>query len=407
MLPLSMRGSSMQKRFGILVITLLFIIGLGIFVLPQRDFSSQEKRELKTNSSIKLDETFNSTINDVLKDQFYNRDKLTNLYYNIKVKFNNVAYKGLNVLSRLKNGDNYIQADYKYLSEDVIDLGDGYLINNVLVYDEDKALMASQRGYNLNDAYNRHPDLKWYVYFPTKIEEILQIGDINYGLNYRQDFLRQLDENITYSTLNITSVEEHKVFFYKTDFHWNGDGAYVGYSDIINMIGKDFDIGKPKAIKERIVYDYKWKGSTSSAIGQVGDYDQIIDLELEDIGNFDYYVNGNLTEFGGAKEIYKEKGNISDYSDYDYYFGDNSYERVFDFHDDTEPNILIFNDSFCNVNQKWLASHFNKTVFIDLRANQGDFNLDAYIEKYNIDIVLMTQMYKNLFFNGNLFIPLD
>lgn len=94
-----MRGSSMQKRFGILVITLLFIIGLGIFVLPQRDFSSQEKRELKTNSSIKLDETFNSTINDVLKDQFYNRDKLTNLYYNIKVKFNNVAYKGLNVLS--------------------------------------------------------------------------------------------------------------------------------------------------------------------------------------------------------------------------------------------------------------------------------------------------------------------
>lgn len=398
----------MRNKLFILLIPILFIIGLCVFILPQEEMNSSEKREMSTNSDITLNTNIASDIEGVMKDQIIGRSYFVKFYYNTKMFFNKFPYKAIDLYHNIKGDSEYVTADYTYLSEDVIDLGDGYLINNVLVYNEDNLKLASQRGYNLNEVSLKYPDIKFYVYFPTKIEEILEVGDTNYGLGYRQAFIRELNESITYSSLNITNVEEHKEYFYKTDFHWTGKGAYLGYVDIINMINNDFEIGEPKEIKEEIVYDYPWQGTTSGSIGQVGGGDDyIVDEVLKDIGEYKYYTNGELANYGDVKRDYALNGNTTEYSDFDYYFGNNWYEKRFEFNDDSKPNILIFCDSFCNVNQEWIASHFNTSVFIDLRANDGSFNLDEYIKKYDIDIILTTQMYKNLYFNGNLFIPLD
>ena len=81
------------------------------------------------------------------------------------------------------------------------------------------------------------------------------------------------------------------------------------------------------------------------------------------------------------------------------------FEKRFEFHDSSKPNMLVFRDSLCNVNEEWIASHFNTTVFIDLRLNDDSFHLEDYIKKYSIDIVLVTEIYSNLYFNGNMFIP--
>ncbi len=404
--PLSMRGSNMKNKCCLFLLIILLIGGISILFGPQKDMSEAEKRTLSTTSNIVLNADIDTSINNVLKDQFFQRDNLMKVYYNSKLFFNKVANKTLDFIRGVKNGET-ISADYTYLTDNIIDIGDGYLINNILVYDEENYKLTCQRGYNLNEVSLKYPDIKMYVYFPTKLEEILEVGDTNYGLNYRQGFLRELNENITYSALNITTIDEHKEYFYKTDFHWNGKGAYLGYSDIINMIGQDFDIGNPKEIKEEITYDYPWQGGTSGEIAHTGDSDYIIDLELQDIGDYTYYVNGVESEYASAKKYYKEHGNDTEYSDYDFYFGDNSFERRFEFNNKSKPNILIFCDSLSNVTQEWIASHFNTTVFIDLRANDGSFNLDELLKKYDIDIILETQIYKNLFFNGNMFIPLD
>lgn len=395
----------MKNKFVLFIMIALLTTGLVIIFGPQKEMSENEKRYLATTKNITLDADLDSNVNSVLKDQFFSRDNLMKLYYNSKLFFNKVSNKALDFVRGIKNGET-VNADYTYLTDNIIDVGDGYLINNVLVYDEGNYKLACQRGYNLNEVASKYPNIKTYVYFPTKLEEILEVGDTNYGLNYRQGFLRELNENIAYSALNITTVEEHKEYFYKTDFHWNGRGAYLGYKDIINMIGQDFEIGEPKEVEKEIIYDYPWQGGTSGEIAHTGDNDYIIDLELKDIGNYKYYVNGVESEYAQAKKYYKEHGNDTEYSDYDFYFGDNSFERRFEFNDESKPNILIFCDSMCNVNQEWIASHFNTAVFIDLRANDGSFNLDEILKKYDIDIILETQIYKNLFFNGNMFIPL-
>ena len=189
--------------------------------------------------------------------------------------------------------------------------------------------------------------------------------------------------------------------------HWNAYGAYEGYKDIINLIGQDYDIEQAHTIKEEIVYPYEFYGNLANKIGGYGEKDHIIDLVLDGVGDFDYYVNGELADYYAIKEDYKENGNSTIYSDYDIYFGDNYFFREFDFHNEEKPNLLIFGDSYKNTNMMWIASHFNKTIIFDLRSKPDDFNLDDYIEKYDIDIALVTYHYYFGYFDGHLFIPLD
>lgn len=384
----------MRNKLFSLVLILLLFLGIGIFLLPQNEVSKAEKRSLITNKDIN---SF-SDIETVLEEQIPFRENMISLYYKTKLSFNNLMYK---VIPAYRNND------YHYLGENVIDIGDGYLSNDVLVYDKDKIEGAKSRGYNINQIDLKFPNIKTYVYFPTSIEEILYTyDDSDDGSNYRWALIDQLNPDITYSALELDSVDKYKELFYKSDFHWNAKGAYEGYKDIINMINKDFDIGEPKEIEKEIEYDYLWSGNVVSEIGSVGEKDKITDLILEDIGEYKYYVNNKECDYGGMKEEYSKNGNNTYLSDYEAYYESIEYERRFEF-DNDKPNIIVFSDSFINVNLEWIASHFNTSIFIDLRCNDGSFNLDDYINKYDIDIVLVSQLYLNLYFNGYMFIPLD
>lgn len=383
-----------NKVFSLLLIV-LFVAGATIFAKPQIYESQLEKRYLTTSNDIKISSIFDGTflkdIETVLKDQFYNREILMKKYFDWK-----------NLLT--------IGGGIEYLDTNVIEVDNEYLLNNILLYDEEKMINAANRGYNINEIDLKYPDIKTYVYLPTRYEEIMELPSdklANAGYQYKEQFLMQLNPNITVSSLELHDLETHKDLFYKTDFHWNNKGGYQGYSDIINMIKQDFNIEGPKTILNEVCYPYEFdNGNIASEVGGVGFSDTICDYVLEGIGEYTLYINDELATLNKNKELYALYGNDSMYSDYDIYFGSNSYKRVFDFNQKDKPNVLVFNDSYFNVIQEWFASHFNKTVIIDMRANDGSFNLDYYINEYDIDLILVSQMYNNLYFNGNMFIPI-
>lgn len=411
----------MRNKLLSLLLILLFVLGIGLFVLPQRYESKMEKRLLATNESIVLDNKLSLNIENVLKDQFYFRDFLTHNYFEIKTNLNRVINKfvdgSISLVYKVKgllNGGGTIDTDndFKndvsmlYLSDDVIEINDGYLINSIVEYNDEQLQLASSRGYNVNEFDKLYPDVKTYIYFPTRLEEMLNSEKEN-RLLCRENYLRQLNGNISYSALKIGSVEDHQKYFYKSDEHWKAAGAYQGYVDIIDMISKDYELGPIKEIEKEIVYDREFKGNISSKIGMVGSSDKLEDYILKDLGEYDYFANGNKIDLNEAKELYAANGNDTVYSDYDLYFGDNYFLREFDFHQDDKPNILIFADSYINTNMSWIASHFNKTLIIDLRAKPNDFDLDYYINEYGIDIALIDFTYNTMYFNGNLYIPIN
>lgn len=388
-----------NKIFSFLLVILL-MIGISMLIKPQNEESKLEKRGLATVNSLSFSQTLDGTLLDktdtILKDQFYFRDQLLQEYYKFKIFLNKVILG-----SDSKNG-------IQYLNDNVIELNGEYLINNILTYDEDKMNLAAARGFNLNEFDLKYPNIKTYVYMPTRIEEILEIPSDNVencGGEYRNQFVINLNENITVGYLKLDSINQHTEYYYKSDFHWNHKGAYQGYTDIINMIRNDYDIDEPRNIKEEVNYPYEFHGNISSEIGMLGSTDTISDYILNGIGSFIRYADGKESYLDKVRENYSLNGNNSMHSDYDIYFGDNNSERIYDFNQQDKPNVLVFCDSYFNVIQEWFSSHFNKTIIIDLRANK-DFDMDKYIEKYDIDIVLVCQMYKNLFFNGNMFIPI-
>ena len=74
-------------------------------------------------------------------------------------------------------------------------------------------------------------------------------------------------------------------------------------------------------------------------------------------------------------------------------YGQDSGEIIFDTGKTDKKNILIIGESYDNAILKLIASHYNKTISIDLRSydymmNQT-FDFSSYLTKYDIDTVLL------------------
>ena len=407
----------MRNKIFALLLILALILGTGIFLLPQRRESSMENRVMVTNEDIFFDDDVLKDSEKVLKDQFYLRDHIIHDYYAARIFINKLTDKTLELPKDLikkilhredEKGDSYSIKDIPltYLAEGAVELKDGYLVSDIPNYNEEELNDAWARGVNVNDFDLAYPDIKTYVYFPTRIEELLN-PDHDHEAECQNWFISQLNPDITYSSMEINDLHDHEEYFFKSDLHWNAKGAYKAYCDIIDMINDDYDIGEPKAIKEEMVYPYSFYGNVANKLGSYGDTDQISDLVLEGINDFDLYVDGEEYDLYRDKEEYKENGNQTIYSDYHVYFGENNFLRVFDFHDESKPNLLFFGDSYKNTNMMWIASHFNKTIIIDLRSRPDDFDLDRYINEYDIDVALISYHYYYAYFDGHMFIPLD
>lgn len=388
-------------RDKIFAFILMFFMGLGLNAIlgNQLEVSSLERRFLTRNEDLHntniIDLSFQENLEDLINDQFYFRNHLLQGYYYTKMKLYSPFLSGM-----LK------------IKEDVVYLPDyDIYIKNLPEKSKDLESLVSGRGYNINELSTHFPDLKVYVYQPIRLEEtnlLDYLGKESYGYEYRNLFVKHLGENVKYNHLEINSIEDYQKYYFKTDLHWNIEGAYQGYQDIINMIKQDFNINSPRTINKKYCFPQKFYGNLSNSVGQVTVFDNICDLHLDEMPEYVLKVNSNIVE-EYKKDLYARGYKEDAYSDYDYYFGSNEYERIYEFNDETKPNVLMFVDSFSNPIRTWVASHFNKTVLLDLRSQDmpEDFNLINIIEEHDIDAVIICMYYSNLYMNGDNFIPME
>lgn len=105
-------------------------------------------------------------------------------------------------------------------------------------------------------------------------------------------------------------------------------------------------------------------------------------------------LNGNpISEYGNRALLTSENSGTNHSSTlYKEVFGTDSAEVIYEYTNDNRLNALIISDSYSNAIKPVLASHFNKTIFIDMRHyfhEYGDyFNLSDYISKHDIDFIL-------------------
>ena len=298
---------------------------------------------------------------------FYN--SLNGLYQNFNYYMNSFFYKEVPLKT---NSDN----EYIFYNKE----NDFYYLENQYSKDElDKRLYMQVAMFNKL----ANLDIDMYLYFPTRYE-LTKLKDNNLN-SYVDIFKDKLSSKIKVANMDITSLEQYKNYFYKTDHHWNMNGALAGYYDIMDILGK-VPVDNLEVVNKR---ERKFYGSMAKSVLNNKTYDYILDVDKK--LDYDVLVNGKQ-----ASEVFKPRQIRldRDYLYYDYYvqyFNGQYGEICYDYHKDNEENLLILSDSYAWQIDYLIASSFNKTYVVNLRYDKwkkGDLNLEEYMKERNIKKVL-------------------
>lgn len=348
------------------------LVHIGVVTKTNNDnqvvFEPVAEKNIVDKVSNKVNAVKNRLENEITNSfPFYN--SLNGLYQNFNYYMNSFLYKEVPLKT---NSDN----EYIFYNKE----NDFYYLENQYSKDElDKRLDMQVAMFNKL----ANLDIDMYLYFPTRYE-LTKIKDNNLN-SYVDIFKDKLSSKIKVANMDITSLEQYKNYFYKTDHHWNMNGALAGYYDIMDILGK-VPVDNLEVVNKR---ERKFYGSMAKSVLNNKTYDYILDIDKK--LDYDVLVNGKQ-----ASEVFKPRQIRldRDYLYYDYYvqyFNGQYGEICYDYHQDNEENLLILSDSYAWQIDYLIAASFNKTYVVNLRYDKWkkeDLNLEEYMKERNIKKVL-------------------
>ncbi len=348
------------------------LVHIGVVTKTSNDnqvvFEPVVEKNIGDKLSNKVNAVKNRLENEVTNSfPFYN--SLNGLYQNFNYYMNSFLYKEVPLKT---NSDN----EYIFYNKE----NDFYYLENQYSKDElDKRLDTQVKMFNKL----ANLDIDMYLYFPTRYE-LTKLKDNNLN-SYVDIFKDKLSSKIKVANMDITSLEQYKNYFYKTDHHWNMNGALAGYYDIMDILGKA-PVDNLEVVNKR---ERKFYGSMAKSVLNNKTYDYILDIDKK--LDYDVLVNGKQ-----ASVVFKPRQIRldRDYLYYDYYvqyFNGQYGEICYDYHKDKEENLLILSDSYAWQIDYLIASSFNKTYVVNLRYDKWkkeDLNLEEYMKERNIKKVL-------------------
>ena len=348
------------------------LVHIGVVTKTSNDnqvvFEPVAEKNIVDKLSNKVNAVKNRLENEVTNSfPFYN--SLNGLYQNFNYYMNSFFYKEVPLKT---NSD----SEYIFYNKE----NDFYYLENQYSKEElDKRLDTQVKMFNKL----ANLDIDMYLYFPTRYE-LTKLKDNNLN-SYVDIFKDKLSSKIKVANMDITSLEQYKNYFYKTDHHWNMNGALAGYYDIMDILGKA-PVDNLEVVNKR---ERKFYGSMAKSVLNNKTYDYILDIDKK--LDYDVLVNGKQ-----ASEVFKPRQIRldRDYLYYDYYvqyFNGQYGEICYDYHKDKEENLLILSDSYAWQIDYLIASSFNKTYVVNLRYDKWkkeDLNLEEYMKERNIKKVL-------------------
>lgn len=395
-----------------ILFVLVIIIGMGALgaypLMNQKEsnVSNLEKRELSYSKPLTISnwiaKEFQTSIENTVTDNFWRRSQLVQHYNKLNANISIVGNKIMSACLEKYLGQRII---LRNINDKVSYMNEiSYLVYNPLVYDEE---IEKEIGKNLEkikclDYVNK--GTSFFVYIPLVSNQNIMVDISGVSERYLNLFV---ESKIPVKSLQVGDVEDLKKTYFGTDHHWSHIGAYQGYTDIIKLLfgGKE----KEKVpISEEILEDVNFYGSFSRSIAHTIDMKgDSISKYVFDLPDYKLYINGILTEEYGHYSDYIN-GDIDGDKDFDHYnwlYQAREAEIMFVTNQENLENILVIADSMSNPIRDVLASHFNRTLFINLDRYQGmygEFEIQEYIDKYKIDKVLVMLTLDNYFPEGDM-----
>jgi hypothetical protein len=231
----------------------------------------------------------------------------------------------------------------------------------------------------------RYPEIDFYVYLPLFLSDLPYFDMTGTSAKYLDLFKNQFN-HFSYSEYD--SLQNALNSYYLTDHHWNHVGGKKGYEDIIKLIyGNTITPREPVDVID--FNEVTFYGYLARRIEYSVDISDTISKNNYILPKMDIYYNKEPQEQYGRLDVYLQKRYSTDKGT-DHYaslYHPREAEIVFEQNNENLDNILIFADSFSNINRDVIASHFNKTIFISpalFKEKYGDFTTEVF-EKYIAD----------------------
>ena len=234
------------------------------------------------------------------------------------------------------------------------------------------------------------------IFIPYRYEYLNLNNDINIRNmdNYRTKFINNINSNIKVSEFKVDNEADYQKYFYKTDHHYNMDGALLSYYQILEMLNKK-DNKSYQVTAHKI--NYLGSMAKSSYLKDINDNFYTSDFNLN---NYDILVDGKINDTYKPKDI-KISSNPF-YDEYVHYYNGLFGLVTYDFHKNNNDNLLILEDSYGWQIDDLIASHYDKTYRIDLRYynfNNSKLSLNEFIKENNIKDVLFIYEAGSIFFD--------
>lgn len=360
-----------MKKVKLIFIILFLLLHLGLILT----LKYEEELTFQNRSSYKFPKfSWNSILSGkyqkkmelAFNDQIYQSDKLKQL----KTGLDSIIYKNISQYTIPKNSYNLAVGQHFFYQD-----GD-YIVD----WPRSKQWLkdTKKQTKEIADSYNKVSGVKKYLYYVNTSDSI------NFDTNKNNLYRDVVKKYNTYKidSFKINNYEDYKKNFYKSDYHWNNLGSYIGYQDIIHLM---------KGNKEQVLIPEDEMIISNNFYGNRAEYNQYFYVKDQfKVYSFKYneytkYVDGYKTTLE-PMDTYTKREKYTDY--YSKMYGYIDKELRYDFHQPDKENLLILTNSFGYPIIKMIASHYNNTYAIDLRKNIN-FNINKYIKENQIDSLLV------------------
>lgn len=190
---------------------------------------------------------------------------------------------------------------------------------------------------------------------------------------------------------------EMRDFYFLSDHHWNHEGAFIAYHDIISNLKDNvsFNLGEPY-LKEDLTFEcfnhVKFLGSYHKKLYYLGEFGEevVCRYVVENAPGFTRYDNkAKKTNFTYRETFYSRIDNNTDFVDYWSLYSPTL--GLLKFENDNAPNnlkALIIRDSYSNPLLPLMAKHFNTLYVIDPRHLKLD-SIEKFIKENSINLTLL------------------
>ncbi|HWP51829.1 MAG TPA: hypothetical protein VN626_09050 [Clostridia bacterium] len=271
-----------------------------------------------------------------------------------------------------------------------------YLISKPDEENDNIKTAISNRANELIALKHENPQVRFYTYFITRATNCNWYSRTEgiFAYDYAAYFKSLLiNSNITCGEFAISNLKDYMETGYKLDFHLNHIGSYRAYRDIYQMFTKDITMTPMKQPLREVDYDNLLTVGQTITDPVSADIPQtamdIFKTYQFDYGSYTSYVDDKQVILGMEEEY--SQGQINRDPTFQHlfsFYGGQSGVIRLEFDQPERPNLLMLSDSQGRPFRKLLASHFNRTIYLDpQQTNSVDIN--QVITENDIDVVLL------------------